>query len=146
MLLRMYRTITVVPSGRQESSVVTGSLWYEVRLSDGRVWRRHVDQLFKRANPFHINEATSNGHGGTVATVPICLDCPLPTASKVSIHSGVPDAPAEDPEPLEPPPSSTPPGTPSAAQPSHTQPATAVASLCPQRHRRPPQRYQDYVT
>lgn len=124
---------------------VTGPLSYQVRLCDGRLWRRHIDQLRKRAGPLDpgvsYNQGAPEDLDPAISVRPDCVppaesdSAPIPglsirPATPPALFSDQPELPEED-SPVEPSPDPT---------------AAAVALSRPQRQRRPPLRYQDYVS
>ncbi|KAL1485017.1 hypothetical protein MTO96_049884 [Rhipicephalus appendiculatus] len=121
---------------------VTGPLSYQVRLSDGSLWRRHVDQIRSRASPLDLDGADSDSAGDTADDVNpsvVGQDPPLPGVSEALPSSSPPVSPAPEHD------NPHVPGSPSQEQRSPSQPPAAEASRYPRRDRRAPQRYPDYI-
>ncbi|KAL1431340.1 hypothetical protein MTO96_014353 [Rhipicephalus appendiculatus] len=121
---------------------VTGPLSYQVRLSDGSLWRRHVDQIRSRASPLDIGGADSDSGGDTADDVDpsvVGQDPPLPDVSEALPSSSPLVSPTPEPD------NADVPGSPSQEQSSPSQPPAAEASRYPRRDKRAPQRYPDYI-
>ncbi|KAL1473858.1 hypothetical protein MTO96_038414 [Rhipicephalus appendiculatus] len=121
---------------------VTGPLSYQVRLSAGSLWRRHVDHIRSRASPLDLGDADSDSGGATTDDVDpsaVGQDPPLRGVNGALPSSGPPVSPAPEPD------NPDVPGSPSQEQSSPSLPRAAEASRYPRRDRRAPQRYPDYI-
>ncbi|KAL1438366.1 hypothetical protein MTO96_048155 [Rhipicephalus appendiculatus] len=80
---------------------VTGPLSYQVRLFDGSLWRRHVDQIRSRASPLNHGGVGSDSCGDTADDVDpsvVGQDPPLPGVSVALPSSSPPVSPAPEPD------------------------------------------------
>lgn len=109
---------------------VTGPLSYQVRLSDGRVWRRHVDQLRNRASPLDLGGAASDTCDTTDGdhSPVVGQDPPLPGVNEDSPSPSLPASPTTF---LPRPDGPNLPGSLSQERSSPSQPATTGASRYP---------------
>ncbi|KAL1483849.1 hypothetical protein MTO96_050176 [Rhipicephalus appendiculatus] len=76
---------------------VTVPLSYQVRLSDGSLWRRHVDQIRSRASQLDLGGADSDSGGDTADDVDpsvVGQHPPLPGVSEALPTSSPPVSPA----------------------------------------------------
>ncbi|KAL1485473.1 hypothetical protein MTO96_031942 [Rhipicephalus appendiculatus] len=106
---------------------VTGALSYQVRLSDGSLWRRH-DQIRSRATPLDLGGADSDSGGDTADDVDpsvVGQNPPLPGVSEALPSSIPPVSPAPEPD------NAVVPGSPSQEQSSPNQPKAAEAFRYP---------------